>query len=86
MDITVAVGCTAPEGFSVLAAVGAAGAVMIAAHPVPLVARTFGGVNRSIAGGRKGEEHLRTIGHCCGDSVMAANGAGVHELPGVAGG
>lgn len=45
MDITVAVGCTAPEGFSVLAAVGAAGAVMIAAHPVPLVARTFGGVN-----------------------------------------
>src|SRR5206468_2544600 len=78
MDITFAVGCAAPQWFSMRAAAVAASAVVVVAHPVALVACTRGGVDRPVAGCGEGDEHLRTIGHCYGDVVVAASGASVH--------
>src|SRR6478735_4456022 len=85
MDITFAVGCAAPQCFSMPTAAVAASAVVVEAQPLLLVACPRGGVDRPVAGCGEGDEHLRTIGHRCQDVMVAAGTSGVHELPGVAG-
>lgn len=60
---------------------------MIAAHTVSGSAGVCGcgGVDGPEAGGGQREKHLRTISDGGGHVVVAARGAGVHELPRVAG-
>lgn len=84
--LVVRVVCSAaPQGFSVRAAAVATGAVLIPTRPGLSVGASCGGVDGSEAGGGEGEEHLRTISHRGRHTVVAARGAGMHELPGITG-
>lgn len=76
---------TAPQRFPVRAAAVTTDAVMIPTHPGLSVGAACGGVHGSEAGGGEGNKHLRTISDRGRHAVVAARGAGVHELPGITG-
>ncbi|CQA00371.1 Uncharacterised protein [Mycobacteroides abscessus] len=56
----------APQRFSMRAAAIATDAVMIPTHAALAVATACGRMNGPVAGGGKGEEHLRPVGHVMG--------------------